>query len=188
MQDLLKQLLELMPLAASATEGPWMLTTTNANPRGLRNYQQVVRATDTGILGGIPHPKTTMQLQFEAYGEIRLQSDGTPDGYWPTAETKANAAFIAAARNLLTPENLTLLVAALAAPVAAVPVAEDAMGARELVYFAHLESLAPAALLAEWEASEEASHVEAESYKPAYVRLLMRALRTATMEGSQPNA
>jgi len=112
MEDLIEKVAALAELQKQATPGPWLLTTINANPRGLRNYKQVVRATDTGLLGGLPVPKTTMQLTFDGYGKMEEQSDGTPDGYWPTAETKANAQFIATAGSL----DFAALHAALTAP------------------------------------------------------------------------
>ena len=66
-----------------------------------------------------------------------------------------------------------------AAPVVAGEAGEAAMSPREQAYFEHLAQLSPAALLAEWEATEAQSHVEPESYKPAYVQLLLKALRAA---------
>lgn len=106
------QLEELGVLVLQATPAPWLLSTVNVNPRGLSNHQQLVVATATGFLGGVPSPKTTMQLQFKAYGKMRDQADGTPDGYWPSAETKGNAAFIVAARKFLTAGNVASLVRA----------------------------------------------------------------------------
>lgn len=55
----------------------------------------------------------------------------------------------------------------------------DTMGAAEAKYFAHLSDLSPTLLLAEWNATEEASHFEPESYKPEYVRLLLQSLGVA---------
>lgn len=53
------------------------------------------------------------------------------------------------------------------------------MSAAETSYFARLSSLEPAALLTEWEETEEASHLEPAGYKPEYVKLLLAALRAA---------
>ena len=84
MKDLLKQLQELMPLAAQATEGPWIYENDENDDCRLLD-------TDTDTLLGTGEEIAVMTW---------VMSDGT----------QANAAFIAAARNLLTPENLTMII------------------------------------------------------------------------------
>jgi hypothetical protein len=126
MKTLLEQVQELTPLAAAATEGPWMTTTINVNPRGLAMYQQAVRATETGQLGGLPAPKITMQLQFiGGRYKTRYASDGDILSQDPDDQTVADARFIAAARNFLTPANLSALAASLA------PLVEGSAGEAE---------------------------------------------------------
>ena len=82
---LLEQLQQLAPLAAAATPGPWK----NA---GAFNSQEgyFIETTDNEPICEVFG--NTVNEQGDEYGED-------------------DAAFIAAARNLLTPENLTLLVA-----------------------------------------------------------------------------
>ena len=83
MQDLLKQLLELMPLAAAATEGPWAYC-----PTGDYEGWSIIK-------------KVGIEERYEMLPDFASVID------------ENDADFIAAARNLLTPENLTLLMAAL---------------------------------------------------------------------------
>ena len=91
MRTLLDQLQQLAPLAALATEGPWAFA-----PAGDYDAWVLIREADIKR-----HHEEQEAFDFASVGHI------------------ADAAFIAAARNLLTPENLALLVAALARPAAA---------------------------------------------------------------------
>ena len=80
MQDLLKQLQQLAPLAAQTTQAPWRT--------GYDSEDCSYR---------IMHPIGKSEVEYILCGEL----------------DQDDAAFIAAARNLLTPENLTLLMTAL---------------------------------------------------------------------------
>jgi hypothetical protein len=55
----------------------------------------------------------------------------------------------------------------------------DLMCPQEAAYFTSLQLMTPAELLKHWDSTEDQSHCEPESYKPAYVNLLREALRTA---------
>ena len=94
MKTLLEQLQQLAPLAAQATTGPWVCAPSPYEPTvhawndELQHYEKVVDA-DCFTNPQAPH------LAYEAGAN--------------------NAAFIAAARNLLTPENMALLIGALTA-------------------------------------------------------------------------
>lgn len=91
---LLEQLQQLMPLAAAATDGPWFIySEAEGDESGLTGYNNMVVPQP-----GAPHDE-----------------DGKYNDIATTGEDYDNAAFIAAARNLLTRDNLTLLVAALQA-------------------------------------------------------------------------
>lgn len=82
MKDLLKQLLDLMPRAAAATNGPWGHCSSDDY-----NGWCLVRETD-----------------------MQRHRDGQPEDFASLAHYE-DAVFIAAARNLLTPENLKHLYA-----------------------------------------------------------------------------
>ena len=103
MQTLLEQLSALVPLAAAATEGPWSVTMESCDCEPGCNCQPWVHAIR--MAGPIPESRLA-GTGYEFDREVGDMSEET-------------AAFIAAARNLLTPANLTALTAALAAPVAA---------------------------------------------------------------------
>jgi hypothetical protein len=90
MQTLLKQLQQLAPLAEAATPGPWreeMDYEDNWTPMILSNHGCIAIVEDINF-------GSSRQEDKEAY----------PD------QMEDNAAFIAAARNVLTPENLTLII------------------------------------------------------------------------------
>jgi hypothetical protein len=91
----------LEQLVNAATPAPWLLTTINANPRGLAMYQQIIRATDTGLLGGVPAPKITMQVQFVGGYKTRYASDGDILAHEPSDQIRFDAAFVAAARQAI---------------------------------------------------------------------------------------
>ena len=84
MQDLLKQLQQLMPLAAAATAGPWHIVDDND--------------------GVVPCYLLTPQAGSYVNSEGQYNDLGN-------CTDPADAAFITAARNLLTPENLMHLYA-----------------------------------------------------------------------------
>ena len=89
---LLEQLQQLAPLAAAATAGPWFMhSEAEGDETGLTGCNNMV----------VPQPGA-------AHDE-----DGNYNDIANTGQAFDDAAFIAAARNLLTPENLALLVAAL---------------------------------------------------------------------------
>ena len=84
---LLEQLQQMAPMAAAATEAPWHVEF---------DYE-----------GDLDVP-----MIMSVYGPISTIEE-IHDNYVDEEHARATGAFIAAARNLLTPENLTLLVAAL---------------------------------------------------------------------------
>lgn len=92
MEDLVKQIAALEPLAAAATEGPWRIESGRYDALKEASIHEIARREGGG--------------HVLAVKPFRMAH-------------KANAAFIAAARNLLTPANLAALRAALSQPAAA---------------------------------------------------------------------
>ena len=83
MNSLLEQLEQLAPLAAAATARPWMPAPTPHNS------------------------KYRVYPQYPNYGNPKPLYE--PSNHLASAANAADAAFIAAARNLLTPENLMII-------------------------------------------------------------------------------
>jgi len=83
MKELLEQLQQLMPLASQATEGPWAFA-----PAGDYDAWVLLRESDIKR-----HHEEQESYDFASVSQLR------------------DADFIAAARNLLTPENLMHLYA-----------------------------------------------------------------------------
>ena len=90
--QLLAQLQELSKLAAAATNGPWFIySEAEGDEDGLTGYNTMI----------VPQPSAAHD-EAGNYNDIAT-----------TGEDYDNAAFIAAARNLLTPENLAQLIGSL---------------------------------------------------------------------------
>ena len=118
MQDLLEQLQQLMPLAAAATPGPW---TWDFRPQShtislMSGYDTVLDTMRWGTQGATIRMRDPENLSLL----LPLHKDAVPHGGrahhkgWALTinPARTDAAFIAAARNLLTPDNLALLCAA----------------------------------------------------------------------------
>ena len=90
MKDLLQQLQQLAPMAAAVTPGDWKQS--HRKVGGESYFTQVYDAAG----------ETIATLSWHAKPMDETGGIGT--------YREANAAFIAAARNLLTPENLTLII------------------------------------------------------------------------------
>ena len=108
---LLEQLQQLAPLAAHATAGPWIdHCAATGNNAPFAPDDEVAISSASAPADAAPIERVVVGIGY--YDGVRI------------ACSREDAAFIAAARNLLTPENLTLLVAALAPkwlPVADLP-------------------------------------------------------------------
>lgn len=108
MVDLLKQLTALAPLAAEITPGDW---------------QQSHRKGAHGMYSTQVYDMQGATIASIAWHAKPMDATGAIGTY-----REPNAAFIAAARNLLTPANLVTLTAALTTPAA--PAAEEALTKR----------------------------------------------------------
>lgn len=113
---LLKQLQQLALLAATATAAPWNATDTGEDDDngcpwlGLAAAKDFwFRPTAFPVPNRLDRPNNTLPSN-DLLSNITLTTQAFRNG--------ADASFIAAARNLLTPENLALLTAALQAPIA----------------------------------------------------------------------
>ena len=89
MKSIVEQLKEIAPLAAAATEGPW---------RAEMDFESDIPM----ILSGFGKVANVDDINFgNEFGDDELSE----------CQPEDNAVFIAAARNLLTPENIALLLA-----------------------------------------------------------------------------
>jgi hypothetical protein len=161
---LLEQLHQLAPLAAAATEGPWTAWVGNGQV-----FEGLADINTNGRYHAAQDGSTDGRQICQCDPDYSEDDDEEAD------TVEANAAFIAATRNLLTPANLQRLIAleaaALAAPVAAAP-------ARQ--------ALCEALTYAMPTLAEDKVHAAA---CLMVLHLRLASIRAATtMEGGQPNA